>query len=128
MNKFTSILLSIFLLGQSFQVSALDVLHLDDLYLHTIEHYQKTGDSLLGFISLHYGNKKFVHSKEHSQHKNLPFQQELNLLNLNIFYLQESNNKNDILVLLIIVKSYFYYIDFYSKFELQSLFQPPIGV
>ena len=128
MNKFTSILLSIFLLGQSFQVSALDVLHLDDLYLHTIEHYQKTGDSLLDFISLHYGNKKFVHSKEHSQHKNLPFQQELNLLNLNIFYLQESNNKNDILVLLIIVKSYFYYIDFYSKFELQSLFQPPIGV
>lgn len=128
MSKLTAIILSFLLLGQSIQISATDVLQLDDLYMHTIEHYQKTGDSLIEFFSLHYGNQKITHSKEHSQHQNLPFQQDVDILNSSIFYLQENSRNSASIVLYLDVQSHFYCLDFHSTFEFQPLIQPPINV
>lgn len=125
MNKFTSIVLSILFLGQSFQISATDMLQLDDLFNHTVEHYQQTGDSIYKFVSLHYGNLKFEHSKEHSQHKNLPFQQKLDVSISSVFYIQECLQKSINLTPIADLKSQFYYLEFQSFFEIRSLFQPP---
>ncbi len=58
MNKLTAIVLSLLLFGQNFQITATDLFQLDDLYIHATEHINKSGDSVLEFISLHYGNQK----------------------------------------------------------------------
>jgi len=126
MNKLTAIALSILLLGQSFQVTATDLLQLDDLYLHATEHIQVSGNSVLEFISLHYGNEKIAHSKEHSQHKNLPFQQEIDVLTSSIFYVQEHFKTNAKSIPIGDLKSLFHYLDFQSSFNFQPIILPPI--
>jgi len=128
MSKLTSTALSLILLVQSFQITATDIWQLDDLFIHAIEHYQKTGDSFLEFMSLHYGDQKIAHNQEHSQHKNLPFQHEIDVLSTTTFYFQEVDldRKNSIIQNL--QKSRFYYQGFFSVFELRTLFQPPISL
>lgn len=126
MNRLTAFVLSILLLGQSFQVNAADMLQLDDLSKHLTEHMQESGDSVFEFISLHYGNQKIAHSNKHSQHKNLPFQQEIDRLSLSSFYTQDNTSLGFKLILVRSIKARFYYLDFQSSFDFIPIFQPPI--
>ncbi|MCK5537716.1 MAG: hypothetical protein KAI79_12890 [Bacteroidales bacterium] len=128
MSKLTSIALSLLILVQSIQITSTDIWQLDDLFVHALEHQQKTGDSLFQFISLHYGNQKISHNQEHSQHKNLPFQQEIDVLSSTTFYFQEVNLVSNNSIIQNLKKSRFYYQGFFSIFELRTLFQPPITI
>ena len=77
MSKLFSILLSLLLLVQSFNLDMVDVAQLDDFLTHAQFHKQKYGDNLLVFISKHYGELKKQHDLEHSEekqdHEELPF-------------------------------------------------------
>ena len=77
MSKLFSILLSLLLLVQSFNLDMVDVAQLDDFLTHAQFHKEKYGDNLLVFISKHYGELKKQHDLEHSEekqdHEELPF-------------------------------------------------------
>jgi hypothetical protein len=77
MSKLFSILLSLLLLVQSFNLDLVDVAQFDDFLTHAQFHKEKYGDSLLVFISKHYGELKEQHDLENSEeqqdHEELPF-------------------------------------------------------
>ncbi len=58
-------------------VSANDLVRIDDFIEHAQYHYEEFGDNLFVFISKHYGELKEEHNKTHqneqSQHEQLPF-------------------------------------------------------
>lgn len=57
---------------QSVNMSLTDLFRIPDLVEHYTEHQAK-GDSLLSFISKHYGLEKAAHQSEDSEHEDLPF-------------------------------------------------------
>ena len=126
MNKLTAMVLRLLLFGQNFQITTTDLFQLDDLQIQATEHIHESGDSVLEFISLHYGNQKVAHHQEHSQHKNLPFQQEIDVLSTATFYIQEVNLVSRNSIFQNLKKSSFFYQVFSSIFESRTLFEPPI--
>jgi hypothetical protein len=77
MDKVFSLLLSALLLVQSVNVEMSDVLGFSDLVDHARFHTEKYGDTLLVFLSKHYGTleqeHKKVHREEQQEHEELPF-------------------------------------------------------
>lgn len=129
MSKITAILLSGFILVQSFHVLTEDILQLDELLEHAQFHKQEYGDNFFVFISKHYGELKTEHSKNHqeeqNEHEQLPFQCQghcitiiafLPFNNSNHFYDYE-NPKS--------IESSFYYLNLYSSLHKKELLQPP---
>ncbi|NNJ88214.1 MAG: hypothetical protein HKP53_02320 [Eudoraea sp.] len=78
MTKLLSILASLLILIQSFNISFGDIIQLDELLEHATFHKEQYGDNLFVFISKHYGELKEDHhnnhEEEHEEHENLPFQ------------------------------------------------------
>lgn len=78
MIKLLSILASLLILFQSFNISFGDWAQLDEFIEHATFHKKQYGDSLFVFISKHYGELKEDHHKNHQEeqddHENLPFQ------------------------------------------------------
>ena len=76
--KFLSVLSAFLILFQSLNISLGDLARIDEFLEHASFHKQEYGDSLLVFISKHYGELKAEHQEQHQeeqeQHQNLPFQ------------------------------------------------------
>ncbi|TLP77259.1 hypothetical protein [Maribacter sp. ACAM166] len=77
MNKLFSIVLSTFILLQSFGVHYDDLFQLDELIEHAQFHSDQYGDNIVVFLSKHYGELKADHQREHQEekkdHEKLPF-------------------------------------------------------
>lgn len=77
MTKLLSILLSLMILAQNMGLVINDIVKLDELVSHAIMHNDKYGDSLIDFVSKHYGEQKAAHAIAHQEekgdHDKLPF-------------------------------------------------------
>lgn len=86
MRGIISILLSLMLLLQNVNVGAAEVLRIGNLLEHAQLHSVKYGDSVLSFLSKHYGASKKDHLTSHEGHENLPFNHNsLTKSTLNVF-------------------------------------------
>jgi len=76
-NKLFSIVLSSFIMLQSFGVHYDDVIQLDELIEHAQFHSEQYGDNIVVFLSKHYGELKADHQRDHQEekkdHEKLPF-------------------------------------------------------
>lgn len=129
MSKLIAIVLSGFILIQSFHLGAKDFLQIDELIEHAQFHKQEHGDNFFVFISKHYGELKAEHSKNHqeeqSDHEQLPFQFQGN--NSVIIASLPFNNCNSVNIVEAIStsESNFYYLNLYSSLHEKELLQPP---
>jgi len=122
MSRLINIVLSFFVLIQSFGLNLNTLAQLDDLWNHYQEHKIEYGDSLLTFLDLHYGSLQQEHQDEHQEHQDLPSQFTLNVhythfsienFNLQLYQIPESIQHN-----------FGYSISFNSLLETEIL-QPP---
>lgn len=78
MSRLITILFSVLILIQSFQIGMEDLMQLDELFEHAQFHKQEYGDNFFVFLSKHYGEQKAAHTehnhKEQNEHEQLPFQ------------------------------------------------------
>ncbi len=76
--KLLSVLSAFLILFQSLNIGLGDLSRIDEFLEHASFHNEEYGDSLLVFISKHYGELKAEHEEQHQeeqeQHQNLPFQ------------------------------------------------------
>ena len=72
MNKIAAFILSFIILFQSLSIDMQDVAKIPTLVNH-ISCHLKSGDNLVDFVEMHYGNLSNVHKNEHNEHKELPF-------------------------------------------------------
>lgn len=129
MAKIFSIVVSILVLFQSFNLDLGDLAHIDDLLEHAELHSEKYGDNFIVFISKHYGELQEKHSQDHQEeqkeHEELPF---TNHCCTHVFTayvvskIQLSNLKTGPVA---DFTANFYYLDNYSTFEKSDIFQPP---
>ena len=129
MTKLFSITISLLVLFQSVSIPINDLLELDELLEHYQFHAEEYGDSLVVFLSKHYGDLKSEHHQEHQEekeeHEELPFQHQYVSPSIVVFivvdapqYISEAevvgDNKRD-----------FYYSVSYNSLSGESPFQPP---
>ena len=126
MQKNSSIVLALFILFQglfayvniSFEMSEV----LADYQIHKAEH----GDSLLTFLSKHYGKLKEVHKKEHQEeHKKHKHHNEMEI-SFHVDFICDTQTINLPNTVEILTQQLnFHYKDLFSNFEKQKIFQPP---
>lgn len=129
MKQLFSLLLSITLLFQGFNLGLIDLVRVGDM-LHHLEYHSKTyGDSFTDFLSKHYGASKEEHhqknKEEHPDHEQLPFQQQKSAQTALVFFIPQ--NKIPLLKLPV-VKSRtlnFIYKESWSSYGNHEIFQPP---
>ena len=76
MAKLISILFSILILFQSFNLQLEDYSKISALFEHAQFHDDNYGDSIIDFVVQHYNTSYFDSDKQHKEHKNLPFKNE----------------------------------------------------
>ncbi|MEO1033839.1 MAG: hypothetical protein AAFX55_20830 [Bacteroidota bacterium] len=129
MSKLISILLSGFILIQSFQITLEDILQIDELIEHAQFHKQAYGDNFFVFLSKHYGELKAEHSKNHQEeqndHEQLPFQ--FQAQSTIVFALLSFKRHTDSTELKIKTpaESNFHYLNLYVSLHEKELLQPP---
>lgn len=126
--KSTSLLLSVFILSQSFNIQMMDVVKLSNLLEHLEFHQSAYGDDVFSFLSKHYGDKMEEHKgqqKEKSDHQKLPFNHTV-CIDAGQLYIFESNiDKLIFLEAPAVNRDIFFYYNFYSFLENTDIFQPP---
>ena len=129
MAKLFSILLSSLILIQSFHVSFKDFSRLKIMIEHFDYHQENFDESVMDFVSIHYGSDKILHSEDHEhhdEHENLPFKKDTqtNLNSSLVFVINntsiELNNNSSIEL-----SHNFFYREMHSLFEKPLVFQPP---
>ena len=97
---------------------------LEDYQLHKT----KYGDSTYTFLSKHYGDLKDAHKEqhqeEHKEHKHPAQDQITNSIQVD-YTLQQHRYKLKSVIEINSTLSKFHYIDLFSTFEKQKIFQPP---
>lgn len=129
MSKLIAIILSGFVLIQSFHIGAEDILQIDELIEHAQFHKQEYGDNFFVFVSKHYGELKVEHSKNHQEeqkdHEQLPFQcQGHSTVIIASLPFKNCNSVNAVEVVNT-SESNFYYLNLYSSLHEKELLQPP---
>ena len=127
-TKSASILLSFFILFQSFNVHFIDILKLKTLIEHMQFHEDVYGDDIVSFISKHYGEQMKSHqeqsSDEEKDHQKLPFNKNVCIDGGQPLIIDGFCSKLHIDEP-IVKKRTFYYHNFYSFLENTDIFQPP---
>lgn len=128
-SKLIAIVLSGFILIQSFHLGAEDLLQIDELIEHAQFHKQEYGDSFFVFISKHYGELKTEHSKNHQEeqkdHEQLPFQCQGHSTTIMASLPHNNCNAFGVFDIISISESDFYYLNLYSSLHEKELLQPP---
>ena len=123
MKKVLVVILSYTILFQSFNFKMNEILMIPNLVQHLKVHI-KNGDSIVEFISLHYGNKYASHKDKDKEHQELPFHSDTNSFYkvnfidftdkiANISTERSSESKN------------FIYVELFVNLLEHSIFQPP---
>jgi len=126
--KFSSILLAVFVLAQSFNLHSEDLLKLGTLVSHMEFHQEEYGDDLFTFISKHYGDKKSSHEdepKDSEDHHRLPFNHNRCMDSGQIFVMNIDKLSFQFLADDLIQTSHFYYQNSYTFLDNSDVFQPP---
>ena len=129
MLKATSIVVSVLILVQSFNIHFSDIIELDELIEHAQFHAEEYGDNILVFLSKHYGELKTEHSQKHQEekedHENLPFQHQCQTASLSAFVLNQTAEYPVDLVTVLDRDSDFFYQASYHSLVQERLLQPP---
>lgn len=128
--KIVSVLASLLLLIQSFNLCIDDLINFQALIEHANFHSQKYGDNIVVFFSKHYGELEADHNENHaeekSEHEKLPLQHQVHFNSLSLFvvkdFLYVPMGEN---VISLHSQDSFYYCPMYSNFEKEGPFQPP---
>ena len=128
-SKLFSIVLSGFILLQSFQITLEDIMQIDELIEHAQFHKQEYGDNFFVFLSKHYGELKAEHSKNHQEeqndHEQLPFQFNGQITLVLAFLSVKSNTDSLVLNLQSASEANFHYLNLYVSQHDEKLLQPP---
>ena len=126
MTKFFAISAALLILFQSINLDINDVLEMDELVEHYQFHSKEYGDTILVFLSKHYGELKTDHHQKHKEkHEELPFQHQYSSPTTMVFI---SNKIPEYYAEIPVLEnniSNFHYFDFYTSLLGDSLFQPP---
>ncbi|MFY0713514.1 hypothetical protein J1D01_07545 [Seonamhaeicola sp. NFXS20] len=129
MSKLISILLSGFILMQSFHVVVQDFLQIDEFLEHAQYHKQEYGDNFFVFLSKHYGKLKLEHSKNHQEeqndHEQLPFQCQGHCSILIGFIPFQTSYHINTLKATKTTKTNFHYLNLYVSLNNKELLHPP---
>ena len=128
LNKCVSLLMSVFVLAQSFNIHLADVLQLESLYEHIEFHEATYGDDIFSFISKHYGKELQEHDKDSqddSEHEKLPFNHRISCDSLHYCIVNWDQNSLLVSDTPSPKKGDFFYYNFYSYLENTDIFQPP---
>ena len=130
MKLFFAIPLSILLLLQSVSIGVNDIIQINNLIEHAKFHNETYGDSLLVFISKHYGELKNNHTQnnpsEQHDHEKLPFGHQtchhfFEVAVLSPFYGLEEKSIEHVAT----AEANFFYKEPYSSPYKSGIFQPP---
>ena len=128
--KLLSVLSAFLILFQSFNISIGELAQLDEFIEHASFHKEQYGDSLLVFISKHYGELKAEHQKNHQEeqeeHENLPFQHQSCTHHIvNAFVLFSALTTKEKFEVNSEKAENFYYLQSDSSGFTSGIFQPP---
>lgn len=127
-SKIISMVMSVFILAQSFNIHLVDLLQVDDLLEHMELHKETYGDNLISFVSKHYGWEMDNHQREtenDKEHGKLPFHRSMTCDSFQVFIVNTDALALDHTPRPTQRKSNFYYNNFYSFLENKDIFQPP---
>jgi hypothetical protein len=125
MAKLISILFSILILFQSFNLQLEDYSKISVLFEHAQFHDDNYGDSIIDFVVEHYNTSYFDSDKQHKEHKNLPFKKERSSKNqVNSFTLNLDSYTFNNITFRKISLNFFYNVS-YSTLVKPNVFQPP---
>lgn len=129
MAKLFSIVISLLILVQSFNIHANDIVDLDELIEHAQFHAEEYGDNFFVFLSKHYGELKVEHSKKHQEekedHEQLPFQHHCHSTSLSAFVLNQTvDYPIEVADVIDGNSNYFYQVSYHSLAQ-ERLLQPP---
>ncbi|MCF4101143.1 hypothetical protein L1I30_05660 [Gillisia sp. M10.2A] len=129
MLKVVSIFLAFLTLSSSVNFDMDDVLQMDKLVKHVQLHSEKYGDSLVVFISKHYGSLKEKHANENKEekqdHEQLPFNHHMCAHAPTLFVVNQSISPSYTPNQVSHTVVNFFYNNSYSFLENSSVFQPP---
>lgn len=129
MSKLIAILLSGFILIQSFQISIDDIMQLDELIEHAQFHKQEYGDGFFVFLSKHYGEQKAAHTehnhKEQNEHEQLPFQCQGHYISILAIVQIPFQQSIDTFEITTSSEANFHYLNLYASLSDTQLLQPP---
>ncbi len=128
MIKLFSIFISSIILIQSFNIHFGDVLKLNEMMEHAKLHKNRYGDDLLVFLSKHYGELKQSHKEQHTEeekeHSHPPINHDCGsqfqapfVINIVSFLIKNGQIPEK--------PTIYFYLDNFSSFEKQKIFQPP---
>ena len=126
--KSTSLILSVFMLSQSFNLHLMDVVKLTNLLEHIEFHELTYGDDIFSFVSKHYGDKMDEHKEQKdgsSDHQKLPFNHHVCNDGGQVFIAEAPIGKVGFSVPVLIKRSIFSDDNFYSFLKNTDIFQPP---
>ena len=126
--KFTSLILSVFMLSQSFNLHLMDVVKLSNLLEHMEFHESTYGDDIFSFVSKHYGDKMQEHNEQKdgsNDHQKLPFNHGVCIDSGQLFIAETLIGKLVFSVPVHITRSIFSDDDLYSFLKNTDIFQPP---
>lgn len=125
MRSLFSISLSILLLFQTTNLGATNALRIGELIEHAQLHSDEYGDSLLEFITKHYGSLKDDHLGSHEGHEKLPFHKGM-VQSTACFVVLDIQKIPDAQALSVShPKVSLFYTDYYTSPDDQQIFQPP---
>lgn len=123
-----SLILSVFILSQSFNIHLVDVLKLSNLLEHIAFHESAYGDDIFAFFSKHYGDKMREHEGQQDtsrDHQKLPFHHNFSIDFGQFFLVEVSLERLVFSVSADAERNFFDYDNFYSFLENKDIFQPP---
>lgn len=125
MKKAIVIIVSFLILIQSMQIKPIDVLSIDDLFVHINEHLNE-GNNIFEFYNLHFGKEAKDHIPKDCNHNQLPFHHQFDsnhvFLSHTFMPLKNSDNTDFYPK----KTASFYYINHYFFIAGNTLIQPPI--
>ena len=124
MHKATVYILTLSILVQSFNFDSTDFYKIPDLASHFISHLNE-GDSVLEFVSMHYGSLESTHKGDHKEHKDLPFKRHHIDSSFQFTYLISSNYIEIKAKEIITNSSNFFYKSLLPSLFHKFIFQPP---
>lgn len=120
-----SIILSVSLIFQTFNLQNDNLGDMGELLEHYQYHSLEYEDSLADFLVKHYGSKKAEHSNEHSGHDELPFNHNSSTTSTVAFVVDFQNSPAIKPFLINLQPEEFFYSSFYTSLSLGKIFQPP---
>ncbi|KAB8154843.1 hypothetical protein EZY14_002875 [Kordia sp. TARA_039_SRF] len=128
MLKIVTISLSFLIFSQSIGFNVKDVVQLGEFFEHAQYHNEQYGDTLLEFISKHYGALKTEHEEEHHEerekHEKLPFQQ-ISQVTATVFIVQSTEIQFTSIDFSELRDVQFHYLQSDSSLHSQKHLQPP---